>query len=200
MANKALGLIEIRGYLGAIVAADAALKAANVSLLAIETIKAGLNTVQLIGDVSAVKSAVDTAVNLVQEKPYYITSHVIARLDQQTETLFPKSDPKKTIEQNETLMGGYVSSQPQEDKPAKEDLRGNEFKERPLALEVPEPIELEKEKSHKKYTRMELERLKVVQLRSLAYREDKVRLSKKEIKFANKLLLIDALTEIEREE
>ena len=47
MADRALGLIEVKGYLGAVVAADAALKAANVSLLNIETVKAGLNTVQL---------------------------------------------------------------------------------------------------------------------------------------------------------
>ncbi len=54
---KALGLIEVRGFLGAIVVADAA-EAANVSLLNVETVKSGLNTVQLVGDVSAVKIAV----------------------------------------------------------------------------------------------------------------------------------------------
>ena len=55
MAEKALGLIEVRGFLGAVVVADAALKAANVSLLNVETVKSGLNTVQLVGDVSAVR-------------------------------------------------------------------------------------------------------------------------------------------------
>ena len=48
MVEKALGLIEVRGFLGAIVVADAALKAANVSLLNVETVKSGLNTVQLV--------------------------------------------------------------------------------------------------------------------------------------------------------
>lgn len=95
MADRALGLIEVKGYLGAVVAADAALKAANVSLLNIETVKAGLNTVQLIGDVSAVRSAVDAAVELVQDKPYYLASHVISRLDNQTDLLFvPKRNSK----------------------------------------------------------------------------------------------------------
>ena len=87
MVEKALGLIEVRGFLGAIVVADAALKAANVSLLNVETVKSGLNTVQLVGDVSAVRSAVEAAVEIAQDQPYYLHSHVIARLDSQTDSI-----------------------------------------------------------------------------------------------------------------
>ena len=87
MAEKALGLIEVRGFLGAVVVADAALKAANVSLLNVETVKSGLNTVQLVGDVSAVRSAVEAAVEIAQDQPYYLHSHVIARLDSQTDSI-----------------------------------------------------------------------------------------------------------------
>ena len=94
MADRALGLIEVKGYLGAVVAADAALKAANVSLLNIETVKAGLNTVQLIGDVSAVRSAVDAAVELVQDKPYYLASHVISII-RQTFSLYQRETVKQ---------------------------------------------------------------------------------------------------------
>ena len=87
MVEKALGLIEVRGFLGAVVVADAALKAANVSLLNVETVKSGLNTVQLVGDVSAVRSAVEAAVEIAQDQPYYLHSHVIARLDSQTDSI-----------------------------------------------------------------------------------------------------------------
>ena len=56
---KALGLIEVRGKLGAILAADAAVKAANVTLFGSEVILGGLTTIHIIGDVAAVKAAVE---------------------------------------------------------------------------------------------------------------------------------------------
>ena len=64
MKNKALGLIETYGYIGAIEAADTAVKAAYVELSAVEKVKGGLVTVQLLGDVGAVKAAVDAGVLL----------------------------------------------------------------------------------------------------------------------------------------
>lgn len=104
MAEKALGLIEVRGFLGAVVVADAALKAANVSLLNVETVKSGLNTVQLFGDVSAVRSAVEAAVEIAQDQPYYLHSHVIARLDSQTDSiLLPiQKEVNKDVSKTET--------------------------------------------------------------------------------------------------
>ena len=169
MADRALGLIEVKGYLGAVVAADAALKAANVSLLNIETVKAGLNTVQLIGDVSAVRSAVDAAVELVQDKPYYLASHVISRLDNQTDLLFVPKRNSKTAKKEIASTAETILS---------------------------EKIEGET----RIYTREELEKLKVVELRSLAYHQEGIRLSKKEIKFANKKLLVETLMETIGEE
>ena len=184
MADRALGLIEVKGYLGAVVAADAALKAANVSLLNIETVKAGLNTVQLIGDVSAVRSAVDAAVELVQDKPYYLASHVISRLDNQTDLLFvPKRNSKKEIASTaETIPSEKIEEKPQ---PVKE-----------TKAEPAKKLEGET----RTYTREELEKLKVVELRSLAYHQEGIRLSKKEIKFANKKLLVETLMETIGEE
>ena len=185
MADRALGLIEVKGYLGAVVAADAALKAANVSLLNIETVKAGLNTVQLIGDVSAVRSAVDAAVELVQDKPYYLASHVISRLDNQTDLLFvpnSKTAKKEIASTAETIPSEKIEEKPQ---PVKE-----------TKAEPAEKLEGET----RTYTREELEKLKVVELRSLAYHQEGIRLSKKEIKFANKKLLVETLMETIGEE
>ena len=59
MAIESLGMIEVKGFLGAVVSADAALKASDVSLLDLEITRGGLVTVLLIGDVAAVNAAVD---------------------------------------------------------------------------------------------------------------------------------------------
>jgi ethanolamine utilization protein EutM len=61
MYQHALGLIETRGLVGAIEAADAALKTANVKLVSKESVRAGLITIKIIGETAAVRAAVDAA-------------------------------------------------------------------------------------------------------------------------------------------
>lgn len=56
MPNEALGLIEVTGFLGAVVLADTCLKATNVELIQCEVIRGGLTTVELTGDVGAVNA------------------------------------------------------------------------------------------------------------------------------------------------
>lgn len=204
MAEKALGLIEVRGFLGAVVVADAALKAANVSLLNVETVKSGLNTVQLVGDVSAVRSAVEAAVEIAQDQPYYLHSHVIARLDSQTDSiLLPiQKEVNKEVSKAETS-----SSLEESVLEAIDSIDVSEVNPKPLisdnetvfAKDVISDIIVEEEvltEGRQKYSEEELNKFKVVELRSIAYREDKIDLSKKEIKFANKQLLIQALLKL----
>lgn len=81
--SKALGLIEVDGYLAAVEAADSALKAASVTFLGIETVKAAITVVKLTGDVAAVKAAVDAGTAAAEALGRLRTSHVIARLDDQ---------------------------------------------------------------------------------------------------------------------
>ena len=204
MAEKALGLIEVRGFLGAVVVADAALKAANVSLLNVETVKSGLNTVQLVGDVSAVRSAVEAAVEIAQDQPYYLHSHVIARLDSQTDSILlpiqkevnkdvSKAETSSSIE--ESVLEAIDSMDVPEVNP-KPLISDNEtaFVEDVISeIIVDEEVLTE---GQQKYSEKELNKFKVVELRSIAYREDKIDLSKKEIKFANKQLLIQALLKL----
>ena len=59
MTNEALGMVETKGLVGSIEAADAMVKAANVTLIGYEKIGSGLVTVMVRGDVGAVKAAVD---------------------------------------------------------------------------------------------------------------------------------------------
>ena len=204
MAEKALGLIEVRGFLGAVVVADAALKAANVSLLNVETVKSGLNTVQLVGDVRAVRSAVEAAVEIAQDQPYYLHSHVIARLDSQTDSILlpiqkevnkdvSKVETSSSIE--ESVLEAIDSMDVPEVNP-KPLISDNEtaFVEDVISeIIVDEEVLTE---GQQKYSEKELNKFKVVELRSIAYREDKIDLSKKEIKFANKQLLIQALLKL----
>ena len=77
----ALGMIETRGLLGAIEAADAALKSASVSLIGTRKAGGGLITVLLSGDVAAVRSALDAASASLSRLGIGFSAHVIPRLD-----------------------------------------------------------------------------------------------------------------------
>ncbi|MBC1709080.1 BMC domain-containing protein [Listeria welshimeri] len=92
MPNEALGLIEVTGFLGAVVAADTCLKAANVELIRCEVIKGGLTTVELTGDVGAVNAAVEAGKAATESLGCLISSLVIARLSEETKSLFVQTE------------------------------------------------------------------------------------------------------------
>lgn len=83
----ALGLVETKGLIGAIEAADAMVKAANVKLIAKEKITAALVTVKIVGDVAAVRSAVDAGAAAARRVGQLVGSHVIPRPDSQLEDI-----------------------------------------------------------------------------------------------------------------
>ena len=87
MLDYALGLIETRGLVGAIEAADAATKAADVTLIGKERADAGLMTIKLKGDVAAVRAAVDAGAAAAQRVGELVSAHVIPRPDDETEIL-----------------------------------------------------------------------------------------------------------------
>lgn len=78
---QALGLIEVVGYPPAVEAADAALKAANVTLLSIAKADAGIMTVEIIGDVGAVTAAVDAGARSAARIGLVRARHVISRVE-----------------------------------------------------------------------------------------------------------------------
>ncbi|MDR3048927.1 MAG: BMC domain-containing protein [Elusimicrobiota bacterium] len=80
MKGSALGIIETTGRAGLIEAVDSALKTAAVTLKASYCIGGGLNTVTLIGDVAAIKAAMDAAKAVIEKMNIEGTTHVIARL------------------------------------------------------------------------------------------------------------------------
>lgn len=85
--DRALGLVETRGLIGAIEAADAGCKAANVRLLGSERADAGLVTVMFGGDVAAVKAAVDAGAAAAGRVGQLVSSHVIPRPHSQLDAI-----------------------------------------------------------------------------------------------------------------
>lgn len=79
MIDVALGLIETRGLVGSIEAADVMLKTANVRLIGKELVGGGLVTVQIVGDVAAVKAAVEAGATAVGRVGELVSQHVIPR-------------------------------------------------------------------------------------------------------------------------
>ncbi|WP_334139265.1 BMC domain-containing protein [Thermovirga lienii] len=90
MNGEALGLIETRGLVGCIEAADAMVKAANVRLVGYEKIGSGYVTVMVRGDVGAVKAAVDAGLAAAKKVGEVVSVHVIPRPHSDTEKILPK--------------------------------------------------------------------------------------------------------------
>ncbi|OPA75336.1 hypothetical protein BVG16_22360 [Paenibacillus selenitireducens] len=91
MKNKALGLVEVKGYLGAIAAADAALKTASVTCVGLEIINGGLVTVKITGDVGAVQAAVEAGAETAAQMNVLWARHVIARVHEETASIVNNS-------------------------------------------------------------------------------------------------------------
>jgi ethanolamine utilization protein EutM len=88
--KEALGLIETKGLVGAIEAADAMVKAANVRLIGKEQIGYGLVTVMVRGDVGAVKAAVEAGSEAARRVGELVSVHVIPRPHSDVEELLAK--------------------------------------------------------------------------------------------------------------
>lgn len=88
--HTALGLIETKGFVGAIEAADAMVKAANVTLVGKEFIGGGLVTVMVRGDVGAVKAATDAGAAAAERVGTLISVHVIPRPHLDVEKILSK--------------------------------------------------------------------------------------------------------------
>lgn len=89
MQQEALGMVETKGLVGAIEAADAMVKSANVSLVGYEKIGSGLVTVMVRGDVGAVKASTDAGAAAAQKVGEVVSIHVIPRPHTDVEKILP---------------------------------------------------------------------------------------------------------------
>ncbi len=90
MAMEALGMIETRGLTAAVEAADAMVKAAEVTLIGTEKIGSGLVSVMVRGDVGAVKAATEAGAAMASKLGELIAVHVIPRPHADVEKILPK--------------------------------------------------------------------------------------------------------------
>ena len=87
--RQALGMIETRGLIGLIEAADAAVKTANVTLVGYEKIEGGLVSVTMRGDVAAVKAATDAGAAAANKVGELVAVHVIPNPHVEVEEILP---------------------------------------------------------------------------------------------------------------
>ena len=107
MPLEALGMVETKGFVGAVEAADAMVKAANVQLLGKEYIGAGYVTVFVRGDVGAVKAATDAGAAAARRVGELISVHVIPRPHAEVERVLPVNNSTGfSPDETSQLQGG----------------------------------------------------------------------------------------------
>lgn len=168
---NALGMIETRGLIGSIEAADAMLKAANVTLVSKTQVGGGLVTVMVEGDVGAVKAATDAGAAAAERVGELISVHVIPR---------PASDVAY-------ILGDRVGAPPTPPEPP----------EPPAAPEAPSAPSEEAPPAPAPEER-DLHKMTVAQLRSVA-RGLNTGLSRRDIRFAKKEELIARIEQAQEE-
>lgn len=176
MLEYALGMVETRGLVGSIEAADVMVKTANVRLVDSEYIKNGFVTVKCIGEVAAVKAAVDAAAAAAQRVGHLISTHVIPRPAEEIEFIFrkPPSIPP---------LAGNVKVQAK-------------LKPDPAAVETIDMFSASRDDDEYK---AQLDAMTVHQLRTLAREIGGLGIVGRQISKANKKLLISEMMKKRRE-
>src|SRR6266536_2978966 len=103
---EALGMVETKGFVGAVEAADAMVKAANVQLLGKEYIGAGYVTIFVRGDVGAVKAATDAGAAAARRVGELVSVHVIPRPHSEVERVLPPTGRTGFSPDGRALQGG----------------------------------------------------------------------------------------------
>lgn len=93
--EKALGMIETKGLVAAILAVDNMSKSASVDILGSREVGGGLVSVFVRGDVGAVKAAIDSAASAVKKVGEIVSIHIIPKPSEETLEMLPKGEPPK---------------------------------------------------------------------------------------------------------
>ncbi|MBI3578576.1 MAG: BMC domain-containing protein [Ignavibacteriales bacterium] len=186
--DYALGLVETKGLIGAIEAADAMVKTANVVLVGKERTDPAMITVKIVGDTAAVRSAVEAGAAAAQKVGQLISKHIIPRpAEGMEELLYAKSS--RSREETEKLLGKKPSLAPKEEIAEEEEPSEESATEEPYAM--PEGLSPKEQEYFK-----ELDGLTVHQLRTLARSAEGLTIYGREISRANKKQLIEELMRV----
>ncbi len=109
MAGQALGLVETKGLIALVEAADAMAKSANVEIEGYDQVGSALVTVSVRGDVGAVTAAVDAGAAAARRVGEVVSAHVIARPHPELESMLPKGHGKSPRSFGNYLNGGAPS-------------------------------------------------------------------------------------------
>ncbi|MBI5472018.1 MAG: BMC domain-containing protein [Ignavibacteriae bacterium] len=174
MLEYALGMVETRGLVGSIEAADVMVKTANVRLVDAEYIRNGYVTVKCIGEVAAVKAAVDAAAAAAQRVGQLISTHVIPRPAEEVEFVIKKPASSHSL-------------------PTPARQRAERSPASPAAKEDTETLDMFVASADDDEYRNQLEAMTVHQLRTLAREVGGLGIMGRQISKANKELLIAEL-------
>lgn len=121
--QPALGLIETKGLIGAIEAADAMAKAANVTIIGKEKITAALVTIKITGEVAAVRSALDAGAEAAKRVGQLVSVHLIPRPDDQLLNILPEmSEGRNDEDFSDGDSGNNDDADAENEEPIKADL------------------------------------------------------------------------------
>lgn len=192
---KALGMIEVYGYLTAVEALDSALKAANVSLTDVVRVSGGLVTVLVNGEIGAVKAAIDASAAAAQRVGTVVSVHVIPRPTADVARMLSEGSQGKSSPSEPDLIkeSGAIKEPNLRREPAF-DTELALIKD-PISFKEPEKEERELDKTKVGHSKGQLEQMVVVELRKLARGIDQIGMSREEIRFARKQELIHAILE-----
>jgi len=223
MENKALGLVETLGLVPAIEGADAAVKSADVELKGLEMIGAGLVTIVIVGDISAVSSAVDAGKAAATRLGTVLSTTVIGRTGEGLETVLEPdpeaTDPSPVPPSAEpvlpaspaTEVHGITDKAPESETEAEtvtdkipevepETVTAPPFKTEAEAKKIIGKAPEKKAAVKKTVDLAALKNMSVVKLRQFARKLPGLPLAQKKIKYARKKELIEAIVEYHRNE
>ncbi|MBS5144101.1 MAG: BMC domain-containing protein [Butyricicoccus pullicaecorum] len=205
---NALGMIETRGLIGSIEAADAMLKAANVTLMNKTQVGGGLVTVMVCGDVGAVKAAVDAGAAAAERVGELLSVHVIPRPAADVESMLDPRKPEPTAAKLPLSQQAPAEEEQSVDTAASEKLPtdAQELAEME-SEELEEPEESEEGAGEEEtfpldlssLTSDDLRKMTVSKLRAVA-RKLETGMSRKEIRFAKKEELIARIEAVREQE
>lgn len=183
--NEALGMIETKGLIGSIEAADAMVKAANVKLVGKTLVGGGLVTVMITGDVGAVKAATEAGAAAAQRVGELVSVHIIPRPHNEIATILPDTKPteidkseKSPTSKEPTVVKETVIAKVPEIKNVKP---------------ATDPKPKKKEAKIKLNSIDELDKMSVVNLRHFARQLEGLSISGRVISKANKEILIKVI-------
>lgn len=199
--DLALGLIETRGLVGAIEAADAMVKAADVKIISKEKVSGALMVIKVMGETAAVKSSVDAGAAAAQRVGELVSAHVISRPDNQIDQLLFDPTPKNVGEKDKVKPAPINTITTNTEIESEQVLKG-EIKSETLKSDVrKEKAEPKKEtisetkeaktKKKKVPPMNQLEVLNVHSLRRIARGYDDFPIKGRDISKANRARLLD---------